>query len=698
MRILMKKRIKPLIIALPIVLVALLFSSHAARFLPADYDEDDYLRAGQIYSRILREGDILSLSEVQYNYEHPGLAKIAIGISLLGIPDFEDIPEVPTSSPPNQNLPSEALQKARGQQIWWQILTVFLLSLVQPLAGLFLGIHSFAVKYTAQVMLEALPLLLSTLSVLAYRRSRNQENLYFFLSSLFLGMTAAGKYLYAVAGIAVVIHIAFFTRKNRLRKILLYTAISLGMFYLCDPYLWPDPIRRLADSLFFHSRYSSGGEVSSANMPLWQPLVWLFSTTTGWHHGIILIGLDFWITLLGIIGFPQLWKKEKPLALWLLTGLFFLFLWPTKWPQYILILLVPLCFSASLGITQRLLPLLRKTKLPRRKIKASGTTTPSPLQILLWLTPGLFLLFTMTYFPLITQFFMGMTDFSFSNIRDGFNGGILRAVTHGLRGDLPVHRVSNIWDFQGGKEVGFIGLWGYFTGLRGWGPGLMAFEILWTLLSLITQGALGIGAALLLHHKGVRFRNLWTVIFILPWAVPEFIGATIWSQIFHPDFGWFSLAAKEFSLLGSGGSWQENPNTSFLVLLVSNLWMGFPMMMLGAQGGLLMINRDVIEAAQLDGAPWYQRLSKISLPLLLPFLVPLLILRGVQTFNQFYLFWVMNPPWPLSTFATTSYWVARYERNYAAAGVINIYIVVILMGALILLDRKKQLTGGPSHG
>ena len=58
---------------------------------------------------------------------------------------------------------------------------------------------------------------------------------------------------------------------------------------------------------------------------------------------------DLVIFFLAVIGLPALYRKNKPMFLWLVVGLAFLLLWNTKWPQYTLLVLAPLCVSAASG-------------------------------------------------------------------------------------------------------------------------------------------------------------------------------------------------------------------------------------------------------------------------------------------------------------------------------------------------------------
>ena len=72
--------------------------------------------------------------------------------------------------------------------------------------------------------------------------------------------------------------------------------LSILIFLLADPYLWPDPINRLRESVFYHFGYAKSEGVQEAGFPMWQPLVWLFGSVP-WHPGVFLVMLDLPITI-----------------------------------------------------------------------------------------------------------------------------------------------------------------------------------------------------------------------------------------------------------------------------------------------------------------------------------------------------------------------------------------------------------------
>lgn len=332
-----------------------------------DYDEGWYLEAAQRIARVLESGDLGALTATATNFrpEHPQLAKLVFGLAIVPAHD-----RTPTSRSSvwgeRPRMPEAQLVAARTASGLLGALEVLLLAWLNPLAGLFLAIHTYTVKYTSLVMLEALPSLTSLAAVACYARSRRTRGAgWWIASAAALGLTAAAKYMYAVVGVAILIDWLLELRKEtpswlaRLRPPLLWGGVSLAVFFAAYPYLWPDPLWRLRESLFFHADYSTSAHVTSLAFPFWQPLAWLsvYIPADVPAARPFLFRVDPLITLLALVGLDRLWNKQRVYVLWLGAALVFLLLWNTKWPHYVLILTAPLCLAAAEG-AQRLLDLL----------------------------------------------------------------------------------------------------------------------------------------------------------------------------------------------------------------------------------------------------------------------------------------------------------------------------------------------------
>jgi ABC-type sugar transport system permease subunit len=706
------KRIKPyiwIVAILAVVAIAWTLRWHAVTTLNVDYDEDDYLRAAQQYAALIRSGDWRGFMETNYRPEHPPLAKIIFGISILPAPEAPLIPDRPTSANPDQSLPREQLRDARTANAVLGTLTVALVALVNPLAGLFLAAHAFTIKYVSQVMLEALPSFASLAMVLCYlqwkKKGLAKINGWIIASAIFLGLTAASKYIYCVIGIAVLIDWFLTCReKGRLKdffpRALLWGFLAMIVFFAADPYLWPAPLARLKESVFYHLAYSTGAsEVQRANFPFYQSLVYLSTSPAalGWQPDAFPVALDTPILILAAFGLVSLWKKQRLYVLWLGVAFLFLFIWPAKWAQYILVVTAPLSLAAAEGLVNLTVQPVRNwlTRRKEKTVREHPSRAADLRRALPWLIPGLLAFAILTLFPLIFQFGVSLTDFSAMSIRDGFHGGLWRAIWGGLTGQIP-NAPSSM--FGGSNQVNYYGLAAYLPVLDYIiGNGVLVFNILWTVLSVLLQSGLGLGVALLIWQRGIRFGRFWQALFILPWAIPEMIGALMWWNILEPHWGWLSLAVKTYGPKIPFGfilSLEQSPNF-WLVFLIPAVWYGFPFMMLAVSAGLKMIPLEVFDASAIDGATPWQTFRYVTWPLLLPLVVPAIIIRSIFAFNQFYLFQAFG--FTNSTLATLSYNTFKEGGQYAISAVINIITVIILVGFVVLLNRGSKIGEGVTY-
>ena len=709
----------PLRILAIVLVIALAWTLRvrAASLLSIDYDEDDYLRAAQQFSHLMRTSDWRGFLDTNYRPEHPPLAKIAYAVAILNLPEQPLIADIPITALPVKSLPEDQLHAARTEAALFGTLTVGLLALVNPLGGLMLAVHTFTIKYTSQVMLDGLSALLSLSTVLAYiRYKKKKQTAWLIGSAILLGLAADSKFLHGTIGFAILIDWLYThwpqvtdpsQRIKTLRPILIWGLIAVAIFFAANPYFWPDPIGRIKETLTAVQATTTNSNVTSAGYPIWQQLSWLSMSVPWDQNSAFLILADTFIAILAVIGFGRLWKKESVFGIWILLELVVLLLWRTKWPQYILIVTVPLSLSAGEGIATLWQPIVDWWQ-ARKSAPAKVYSKTDTRRALPWLVPGLIAFAILTLFPLIFQFGVSMTDFNTASIRDGFNGGIWRAISGGLTGQIPVTPA----DLQTrSNQVNFVGLSSYpsvFNFITRWSNGwnILFFNVMWTVLSVLLQCGLGLGAALLLWQGGVRLGKFWQALFILPWAIPEMIGALMWLNIFQTNTGWLYLAAAKF---GPGSFFaifanalDKVPGLWLVIFLLSAMWYGFPFMMLASSIGLKAIPREVLDAAAIDGASAWQTYSYVIWPLLVPLLLPAIIVRGIFAFNQFYLFQAFG--FGDATLAALSFNIFNPARgfgvdggDFAASATINIITVILLMIFVVLFNRWSKAGEGVTY-
>lgn len=167
------------------------------------------------------------------------------------------------------------------------------------------------------------------------------------------------------------------------------------------------------------------------------------------------------------------------------------------------------------------------------------------------------------------------------------------------------------------------------------GPFLRVFgwTFLWAFLSVITTFTLGLALAMLLNDPYLKLRKIYRTLLIIPYSIPGFISALIWRGFFNTEMGIVNRILNDFFQVII--PWLQDPIWAKVALVVVNLWLGFPYMMIITLGALQSIPSELGEAAAIDGASNWQQFKKITFPLLLISLAPLLIGSFAFNFNNF---------------------------------------------------------------
>ncbi len=213
----------------------------------------------------------------------------------------------------------------------------------------------------------------------------------------------------------------------------------------------------------------------------------------------------------------------------------------------------------------------------------------------------------------------------------------------------------------------------------------------WTGVNLVFHFTLGLAAAMLLNQK-MPGRNIYRALLILPWAVPQYISALTWRGMFNAEYGAVNLIIAKFSWLGLEPiSWFSGEGTAFAAAVITNIWLGFPFIMVIALGGLQSIPQELYEAARIDGAGPVRRFFNITLPMLKPVLVPALVLGTIWTFNNLNVIWLVTdqglPADKSHILVTYVYKAAFFYYRYGYAAAFSVFIFLVLWMVVRMYNR-----------
>ncbi|NLY36808.1 MAG: ABC transporter permease subunit [Tissierellia bacterium] len=171
------------------------------------------------------------------------------------------------------------------------------------------------------------------------------------------------------------------------------------------------------------------------------------------------------------------------------------------------------------------------------------------------------------------------------------------------------------------------------------------WTIIWTLGATTLAITLGFLLALLAHNPRIKGKGFLRIIYILPWAVPAFITIMFFSIMFSTGGELNMILSK---LLGRSVDVKNSMVWTRLVLILLQGWLGSSYIFLLSTGVLQAIPEDLYEAAEIDGANSWQKMLRITLPIVLFQTAPLLVNQYTFNFNNFSIIYLFNGGGPFS--------------------------------------------------
>jgi arabinogalactan oligomer/maltooligosaccharide transport system permease protein len=219
--------------------------------------------------------------------------------------------------------------------------------------------------------------------------------------------------------------------------------------------------------------------------------------------------------------------------------------------------------------------------------------------------------------------------------------------------------------------------------------------VIWTVVNVVFHVVLGVFLALLLNQREIKGKPIFRTLLILPWAIPQYIVALTWRGMFNYEYGSLNLIITKYLNLPPV-EWLKSPTEAFLACILTNIWLGFPFMMVIALGALQSIPHEIYEAADIDGASWHHKLTKITIPLIRPVMIPAITLGTVWTFNSLNIVWLVSnagePSDQTHILVSFVYKAAFNLYRYGYAAALSMVIFGILLAFSLYFMKRTKAT------
>ena len=235
-------------------------------------------------------------------------------------------------------------------------------------------------------------------------------------------------------------------------------------------------------------------------------------------------------------------------------------------------------------------------------------------------------------------------------------------------------------NFKNLFSFGTTGLGSTFLTVLGW-------TLTWAFFATFLTYFCGMGVAIMINKKGIKFKKLWRTIRVRTSAGPQFVSLLYVYKMFAND-GLINSYLMKWGWISSRIPFWSDPTLAKIMIIVINLWIGIPYTMLITTGLLMNIPEDLYESARIDGATGFQMFRSITLPYMLFVTGPFLLTQFTGNLNNFNVIFLLTTGGPMSQslsnnagytdlLVTWLYKMTVDDTNYRMAAVLGIMIFVV---------------------
>ncbi|MFB0546171.1 MAG: carbohydrate ABC transporter permease [Anaerolineae bacterium] len=215
-------------------------------------------------------------------------------------------------------------------------------------------------------------------------------------------------------------------------------------------------------------------------------------------------------------------------------------------------------------------------------------------------------------------------------------------------------------------------------------------------VSISIELVLGIAVALLLNREFVG-RSVLRSLMLIPWALPIIIDGIMWKWIFNPNYGALNSLLWQLGLIDKYKAWLSHPLSALNMVIIADIWKVTPLVILLSLASLQTIPATLYEAGRVDGTNAWTAFRHITLPLLMPTIAIVLVIRSMDAFKVFDLIYIMTRGGPADGTKVIAYYTyletfqdLKFGRGAALAYLMTFFIGIMALVYIKLLSREIE--------
>ncbi|UCF99743.1 MAG: sugar ABC transporter permease [Spirochaetaceae bacterium] len=199
--------------------------------------------------------------------------------------------------------------------------------------------------------------------------------------------------------------------------------------------------------------------------------------------------------------------------------------------------------------------------------------------------------------------------------------------------------------------------------------------------------ALGVARLLLTKFVG---RSIVRAVVLLPWAMPGVVSGTVWVWIFHGQWGVLNSLLMKLGIIDNYIQWLNTPNLARIAVMVAHIWTQIPFASVLLMAALTTINKEIYEAAEVDGAGPARRLFSVTIPqikaiLLIAFIYELII--GLTSYDLTYAM-TRGGPGGATTLLSYYIWAESFKMlHFGRGAALGVIVALITLGLILAILR-----------